>query len=59
MANHKFSICAIVDFDIEVPTTMLIPDDQWPELYRRGVEHAIRMMYTQPLSVVIVDDRPQ
>lgn len=53
MAKHKFTICAFVDFDIELPVSF-IAEEAWPDIYRRGVEEAIRMIYLANVTTTIM-----
>lgn len=45
MPRHKFTICAIIDFDIDLPESNYFKDEEWPQIYRKGVEELIAQMY--------------
>lgn len=54
MPRHKFTICAVIDFDIELPTSNYFKDEEWPQIYRKGVEELMRQMYTAPTTVTLM-----
>lgn len=51
--KHKFTICAVIDFDIELPTSTYFKDEEWPHIYRKGVEELLSKMYESRSKVTV------